>query len=183
MILALEKNKNNSTNNNRKIRGKQEKCLIKFVYHHLFLHNEFFFTFMQKICALEFFKLKQRDHEWYKKSFLSFFFIIQRFVFLSFSLHHEYFSLKGSSLRSLPSQHCGLYSRQRIQLKELANNSSARSLNFRTTFIRPKSEESKTNGASNTKSPGAETVHLPCWRRISRVINKIFLLFCHNKSI
>lgn len=102
------------------------------------------------------------------KSFLPCF-IIQRSVFISFSLFFKICASKGSSLRSLPSQHCGLYPRQRIQLEELAYNTSTRSPYFRTASVWSKSKKSKTDGAPDTKPSSAETVHLPCWRRISEV--------------
>lgn len=65
-------------------------------------------------------------------------------------------------MRSLSSQHSGLYSRQRIQLEELANDTSAGSPYVGIIAVRTQSEEGKTNGASDKESPGAEAVHLPC---------------------
>jgi len=77
--------------------------------------------------------------------------------------------IKGSSMRPLSSQHGGLYSRQRIQLEELADDSSIRSPYIGIIAVRSQSQESKTNGAPDKEPAGAEAVHLSCRRRISRV--------------
>lgn len=78
-------------------------------------------------------------------------------------------SFVGSSMRPLSSQHCGLYSRQRIQLEELANDTSAGPPYVGFVAVRSQSEESETNGAPDKEPSGAEAVHLPCRRRIPRV--------------
>jgi hypothetical protein len=69
-------------------------------------------------------------------------------------------------MRSLSSQHSGLYSRQRIQLEELENDTSAGSPYVGIAAVWPQSEESETNGTSDQKSTGAEAVRLPCGGRV-----------------
>lgn len=64
--------------------------------------------------------------------------------------------LAGSSLRPLPPQHGGLYSRQRIQLEELADDPPARSADVGTAAVRPQPEEGASDGAPDPPPASAE---------------------------
>lgn len=86
------------------------------------------------------------------------------------------FHIIGSSVRSLSSQHSGLYPRQRVQSEELADNTQTRSVNIGLVAVRAQSQEGATDGTSDQESTGAEAIHLPGRRRIPRVsfLFKIF---------
>lgn len=69
-------------------------------------------------------------------------------------------------MRSLSSQHCCLYSRQRIQLEELADDTSAGSPYVWFAAVRAQSQESETNGTPDQEPSGSEAVHMSCGRRV-----------------
>lgn len=157
-FLILENTARKPSNCEKRKRKMFNKILFIIIYSNITIPIEK--IFLWTICAFEFS---------YNLNTLLVVAIIQSFVF---PFHFVW--IAGSSMRSLPSQHRGLYSRQRIQLEELADDTSAGSPYFGPVAVWAQSQEGKTNGAPDKKPTSVETVRLPRWRRVSRVSRPLF---------